>query len=48
VERTNLTVRQPARRLGRQGNAFSKEPADLEPPLTLASAYSHCVDPHRR
>ena len=47
VERTNLTVRQHARQLGRQGNAFAKEPDSLGHQLTLAFASSHCVVPHR-
>jgi len=47
VERNNLTVRQHARRLGRKGNAFSKEPDYLEHQLTLAFAYYHFVVPHR-
>jgi hypothetical protein len=48
VERNHLTVRPHARRLGRQGNACSHEPNDLEPQLTLAWAYDHFVIPHRR
>jgi len=47
VERNNLTIRQHARRMGRKGNAFSKEPAFLEHQLTLAFAYYHFVVPHR-
>ena len=47
VERNNLTVRQPARRLGRKVNAFSKEPDYLGHQLTLAFAYYHFVVPHR-
>jgi hypothetical protein len=47
VERNNLGVRQHARRLGRQGNAFSKEPDSLEHQLTLAFAASPFVVPHR-
>ena len=39
VERTNLTVRQHARRLGRKVHAFFKEPAYLGHQLTLAFAY---------
>ena len=48
VERNQLTGRQRARRLGRQGNAFSKEPDSLAQQRTLACAYSHFVVPHRR
>lgn len=47
VERTNLTGRQPSRRMGRKVNAFSKDPDYLEDPLTLAFAYYHFVVPHR-
>ncbi len=48
VERQNLTVRQHARRMGRQGKAFSKGPDALEAQLPLACAYDHGVVPHRR
>ena len=47
VERNNLTIRQHARRMGRQVNAFSQDPAYLEHQLTLAFAYSHFVIPPR-
>jgi hypothetical protein len=47
VERNNLTVRQPARRMGRKVNAFSKDQDYLESQLTLAFAYYHFVVPHR-
>jgi hypothetical protein len=47
VERNHLTIRQHTRRMGRQVNAFSKEPDCLEHQLTLAFAYDHCVVPHR-
>lgn len=48
VERTKLTGRQHARRLGRKVHAFSKEPDDLEHQLPLAFAYAHFVVPPRR
>jgi hypothetical protein len=47
IERNNLTVRQPARRMGRKVNAFSKDQDYLESQLTLAFAYDHFVVPHR-
>jgi IS1 family transposase/transposase-like protein len=47
VERNTLTIRQHARRMGRKGNAFSKEPDSLEQQLTLAFAYYHFVVPPR-
>ena len=47
VERNHLTIRQHARRRGRKGNAFSKEPAFLEHQRTLAFASYHFVVPHR-
>jgi hypothetical protein len=46
VARHHLTVRQQARRLGRKGNACSKEPDYLGPQLTLAFAYYHFVVLH--
>jgi hypothetical protein len=47
VERNNLTIRQHARRMGRQVNAFSQDPDDSAYQLTLAFAYYHFVVPHR-
>jgi IS1 family transposase len=47
VERNNLSVRQHARRLGRKGNACSKDRASLAHQCTLAFAYSHVVIPPR-
>ena len=47
VERTNLTVRQHARRMGRKVNAFSKDPDYVAYQLMLAFAYDHFVIPHR-
>jgi IS1 family transposase len=46
VERNNLTIRQHARRMGRQVNAFSKDHAYLEYQLALSFAYYHFVVPH--
>jgi hypothetical protein len=46
MERHSLTVRQHARRLGRKGNAFSKEPDSLGHRLTLVCAYDHFKVPH--
>jgi hypothetical protein len=47
VERHKLTVRQQARRRGRQVHACSKEPDDLGQQLPLAFAYYSFVVPHR-
>ena len=47
VERSNLTVRQHARRMGRKVNAFSQDKNSLEYQHTLAFASDHCVVPHR-
>jgi hypothetical protein len=47
VERHHLTVRPHARRMGRQVQACSSAPDDLEPQRTLACAYDHVVVPHR-
>jgi IS1 family transposase/transposase-like protein len=47
VERHNLTLRQHSHRLGREVNAFSKDPDYLEQQLTLAFVYYHFVVPHR-
>jgi hypothetical protein len=47
VERNNLTVRQHARRMGRQVKAFSTDQDSLALQLTLAFAYYHFVVPHR-
>jgi len=42
-----VTIRPHSRRLGRQVNAFSKDPDYLEHQLTFAFAYYHFVVPHR-
>jgi hypothetical protein len=47
VERNNLTVRQHARRMGRQVKAFSQNKHYLEYQRTRAFASYHCVVPHR-
>jgi hypothetical protein len=46
VERENLTLRQPHRRLTRKTNGFSKELTWLEKQLWLSLAYYHLVLPH--
>jgi hypothetical protein len=47
VERHHLTMRPHARRMGRQVQACSSAPDDLEPQRTLACADDHVVVPHR-
>jgi hypothetical protein len=48
VERHHLTVRQHARRLGRQVNAFATEPDDREPQRPRACASAPVVGPPHR
>ena len=47
VERSNLTIRQHSRRLGRKVNAFSKKQVYLQYQLALALNYYHFCCPHR-
>ena len=47
VERHHLPMRPHARRMGRQVQACSSAPDDLEPQRTLACADDHVVVPHR-
>ena len=46
VERNHLTVRQHARRMGRQVNAFSKALDSVAYQRTRAFTYDHFVVPH--